>query len=121
MDHLEIRGIEKRGTTQEPKLEMVTKQLALPYEVVAQLNPLVALNFRIQAIGFGGKNQSVVGCFEEVYSEHCSVVGNVGIVEIQYPHENPDQINLVYCDGSSDPLVLNDMSLSTGLKDGKES
>jgi len=50
------------------------------------------------------------------------VIGKVGIaLEIQYSHESTDQVNLVYCDGSSGPLVLNDMLLSTGLKDGKES
>ena len=85
MDHLETGGAEKKSTTLELKLEMATKQLALLYEAVAQPNLLVALNFQIRAIGFGGKNQSVVGCFE-VNLEHCSVVEKVGMLEIQCPH-----------------------------------
>ena len=78
-------GLEKRGTTQELKLEMDLLSFMSGGNEVAQLNPLVALNFQFQAIGFGGKNQSVVGCFE-VNLEHCSVVEKVGMLEIQCPH-----------------------------------
>jgi hypothetical protein len=107
MVHPETVVIEKRGTTPELKLEMVTKQLALLYEVVAQLNLLVALDFQIQTIGFGEKTRSVAGCFEEAYLEYCSVIGKVGIaLEIQYSHESPDQVNLVYCLQKSQGLVF---------------
>jgi hypothetical protein len=105
MVHLETVVIEKRGTTPGLKLEIVTKQLALLYEVVAQLNLLVALDFQIQTIGLGEKTRFVAGCFEEAYLEYCSVIGKVGIA-IQYSHENPDPVNLVYCLQKSQGLVF---------------